>query len=182
MQLISSDGASVELRIAGYHYPDYYQAPSPEVIQRLGWANYPQVVSKWSFNWLQVSGNITPADGAAWAFANPCLTTWEARELGDWLREVAGGTVPPSTPGSLKFEGLMCFTEPNLSFDLTHRTADRVRIKAGFHQESSPPWFQPGQLLCPSNLLFLDVSVDEVGRAAESWMDDLAGFPEREQP
>ena len=53
------------------------------------------VVGKPDLSWLQVCGNITPADGTAWAFEDPCLTTWEARELGDRLREVAAGTEPP---------------------------------------------------------------------------------------
>jgi hypothetical protein len=84
MQLNSSDGVSVDLRIAGYECPGV-------------------IDSEWGANWLQVCGHITLADGRAWAFEHPSLTTWEARELGDWLREVAAGTVPPSLPGSGKF-------------------------------------------------------------------------------
>jgi len=160
MQLNSSDGASVELRIAGYWYPDYYQAPPPEELQRLGWANIPGVVGESDLNWLQVSGNITPAVGTSWAFADPCLTTAEARELGDWL----------------------IFTEPNLGFTLADRTAGRVRITVAFTLEVAPPWFLGGQPHAPSSgLVHLDVSAEEVAQAAESWMRDLAEFPEREQ-
>jgi hypothetical protein len=164
MQLNSSDGVSVDLRIAGYECPGV-------------------IDSEWGANWLQVCGHITLADGRAWAFEHPSLTTWEARELGDWLREVAAGTVPPSPPGSGKFEGLMCFTEPNLSFNLADRSADRVRIGVDFTQEATPPWLKRRRGRYSSNYTVrLDVSVDEVTQAAESWIHDLAGFPERYQP
>jgi hypothetical protein len=182
MQLNSSDAATVELRIAGYQYPDYYQGPplALEAVQRLmGRANIPVVVDKWDLNWLQVCGNITPSDGKAWAFEQPCLTTWEAREFGDWLREVAAGTVPPSPSGS-EPGGWVDFTEPNLSFNLADRTGDRVRMRAYFTAEATPPRFQRGQGRYPNTYLVpLDVSADEVAKAAESWMRDLAEFPER---
>ena len=181
MQLNSSDGASVELRIAGYWYPDYYQAPPPEELQRLGWANIPGVVGESDLNWLQVSGNITPAVGTSWAFADPCLTTAEARELGDWLRLVAAGTEPPFR-GYRESHGWLIFTEPNLGFTLADRTAGRVRITVAFTLEVAPPWFLGGQPHAPSSgLVHLDVSAEEVAQAAESWMRDLAELPEREQ-
>jgi hypothetical protein len=183
MQLNSADGASVELRIAGYWYQGHCQAPPLEAVQRLmGGADIPVVAGDWDVNWLQVRGNITPADGAAWAFEDPCLTTWEARELGDWLRAVAAGTVPPSPRGSDPGGGIG-FTEPNLSFDLADRTADRVRIRTYFTAEAKPPWFQRGQECYPNScLVVVDVSADEVAQAAESWMRDLAEFPVRLLP
>jgi|SRR5215469_9397484 len=182
MQLNSSDGASVELRIAGYWYPDYYQAPPPEALQRfMGGANIPVVVLKSDLNWLQVSGNVTPADRTAWAFADPCLTTSEARELGDWLRQVAAGIEAPFR-GYRESQGWLVFTEPNLGFSLRDRTAGRVRITVEFTGELTPPWFRGGPEHAPNSYLMrLDVSADEVAQAAESWMHDLAEFPEREQ-
>src|SRR5215467_1062956 len=182
MQLNSSDGASVELRVAGYQYPDYYKAPSPEALQRLmGGANIPVVFDKSDLNWLQVSGNIIPAEGTAWAFADPCLTTSEARELGDWLRQVAAGIEPPFR-GYRDSQGWLTFIEPNLGFILEDRTAGRARITVEFTGEVKPPWFRDGPVHAPNTYLVrLDASADEVAQAAESWMHDLVEFPEREQ-
>jgi hypothetical protein len=147
----------------------------------MGGANLPVVVGKSDLNWLQVSGNITAADGTSWAFADPCLTTCEARELGDWLRQIAAGTEPPFR-GIREPQGWLVFTEPNLGFTLEDRTAGRVRITVEFTGEVTPPWFRGGPEHAPNSyLVHLDVSADEVAEAAESWMYDLAGFPEREQ-
>ena len=147
----------------------------------MGRATLSVVVGKPDLNWLQVCGNITPADGTAWAFEDPCLTTWEARELGDRLREVAAGTEPPFR-GYREPQGWLIFTEPNLGFTLADRTAGRVRITVAFTLEVAPPWFLGGQPHAPSSgLVHLDVSAEEVAQAAESWMRDLAEFPEREQ-
>ena len=48
MQLCSPDGASVELRITGYEFPE--DSPSTRL-------------SELDANWLQVHGSITLADG-----------------------------------------------------------------------------------------------------------------------
>ena len=147
----------------------------------MGRATLSVVVGKPDLSWLQVCGNITPADGTAWAFEDPCLTTWEARELGDRLREVAAGTEPPFR-GYREPQGWLIFTEPNLGFTLADRTAGRVRITVAFTLEVAPPWFLGGQPHAPSSgLVHLDVSAEEVAQAAESWMRDLAELPEREQ-
>ena len=122
---------------------------------------------------MQVSGNVTLADGKTWAFRQPCLDTSEARELGDWLLGVTAGTEPPfrgiGEPG-----GWLVFTEPNLGFRLKERTVGRVRIAVDFTGEVTPPWFGFG-----SYLVDLDLSAEEMAQAAESWMPDLAEFPER---
>src|SRR6185369_1127417 len=105
----------------GYQFPDYRWAHDEDA------------------NWLQVCGDITLADGKTWAFEDPCLTTWDARELGSWLREVAAGTVPPSPVAGGESEELLYFLEPNVAFSMEERTADRVRIRVHFSLESLPP-------------------------------------------
>ena len=148
MQLNSSDETSVELRVPGYEFD----------------------------NWLQISGRVTLPGGKSWAFREPCLDIWEARELGDWLLGVTAGTEPPfrgiGEPG-----GWLVFTEPNLGFRLKERTVGRVRIAVDFTGEVTPPWFGFG-----SYLVDLDLSAEEMAQAAESWMHDLAEFPERKRP
>jgi hypothetical protein len=154
MQLHSPDGASVELRITGY---------------------------QWDVDatWLQVCGHITLADGKTWDFEESCLTTRDAREVGSWLREAAAGTVPPSPVAGGEPEGLLDFLEPNIAFSVEERTADRVRIRIHFSLESLPPWLQNAELEPDPFQYFvrLEVSAEELTRAAESWMLGLAEFP-----
>jgi hypothetical protein len=111
VRLLSSDEASVELSIAGYQFPD---------LQGRGDRD-------WDANWLQICGAVVLADGKTWSFEDPSLTTWEAAELGQWLREAADGSVKPWPLGTEEAEPLLCFTEPNLAFSLEERIAGRVR-------------------------------------------------------
>ena len=128
---------------------------------------------------MQVSGNVTLADGKTWAFRQPCLDTSEARELGDWLRGVAAGTEPPFR-GIREPGGWLVFTEPNLGFTLEERTVGRVRIRVEFTGEVTPPRFGDGPEHAPNSYLVdLNPSAEEMAQAAESWMHDLAEFPER---
>jgi hypothetical protein len=100
MQLRSPDGTSMELRIAGYQFPGHQASVADfalnwlEVWAKIGPPPGGKWARDWDANWLQVCGSITLADGKTWAFEQPCLTTWDAQELGSWLHEVAAGTVP----------------------------------------------------------------------------------------
>lgn len=190
MQLRSPDGATVDLRITGYQFPDY-KVPAAEaagtwlravtMASRLPGANARHLARDWDANWLQVRGDITLADGKTWAFEDPCLTTWQARELGSWLREAAAGTVPPSRVAGGEPGELLEFLEPDIAFSMQGRADGRVRIRVYFSLEALPPWLQgtaeePGLF---EYFVRLDVSADELTRAAESWLLDLAEFPPR---
>lgn len=74
--------------------------------------------SNWDANWLVVRGEIGTADGRGWTFLDPCLSTWEALSVGEWLRAVAAGGPAPDDPR---------FTEPNLAFELDGRHGERHR-------------------------------------------------------
>jgi len=164
----------VDLRITGYQFPGKWaKVGSPPSWE---WAG-----DRESANWLQIGGHITLADGKTWAFEDPCLTTWDALELGSWLREVAAGTVPPSPDAGGEPEGLLDFLEPNLAFSVEGRTADRVQIRIHFSLESVPPWLQNADAEPDLFQYFvrLEISAEELTRAAESWMLELAKFPER---
>ena len=180
----------MELRITGYEFPGY-KVPVVEVAinwlravptaSQLPNADAKDLLRDWDANWLQVCGSITLADGRTWAFEDPCLTTWQARELGSWLREAAAGTVPQSPIVDGEPEELLEFLEPNIAFSVEERTADRVRIRVHFSLEALPPWLQgteeePGLY---EYFVRLDVSAKELTQAAESWMLGLAEFPER---
>jgi hypothetical protein len=171
MQLNSSDGASVELHIVGYEAEDCPVCG----LRGLNGPGTPLAgVAKWDLNWLQVDGNFTLADGRTWAFGYPCLTTWEAREMGEWLRGVAAGTEQPFR-GIWEPQGRLGFTEPDLCLTLEERVASRVRMRIDF-TGGKPPLTQSGRA---KSLVCLDVSSGEVAEAAESWMRNLAEFPER---
>jgi hypothetical protein len=187
MQLRSPDGASVVLRITGYQFPEHQARGQEFALDWLEvWAKVgPTPSGKWvrdeDANWLRVRGYITLADGKTWAFEDPCLTTWDALELGSWLREVAAGTVPPSPVAGDEPEELLDFLEPNIAFSVEDRTADRVQIRIHFSLESLPPWLQNAELEPGLFEYFvrLEISAEELTRAAESWMLELAEFPER---
>lgn len=123
MRLVSADQASVELRIARYQFPG-----------RQGQGN-----RDWDANWLQVAGTVVLAGKKTWSFEDPCMTTWEAAELGRWLKAVADGAVQPSPFGKGQDEQLLVFTEPNVAFSLQERVADRVRVRIHFSLEALPP-------------------------------------------
>jgi len=181
MQLNSSDRTSVGPRVAGYEFPDYDASAPNGGLRGPGVpGNVPVVAdTKWDPNWLQLSGRVTLPGGKSWAFREPCLTTWEARELGDWLRGVAAGTEPPFR-GIREPGGWLVFTEPNLGFTLEERTVGRVRIRVEFTGEVTPPRFGDGPEHAPNSYLVdLNPSAEEMAQAAESWMHDLAEFPER---
>ena len=119
---------------------------------------------------------LSGADGKTWSFTDPCLTTWEARALGQWLRDVAAGGVPPSPPAMPE----LMFAEPCLAFSLEDRIAGRVWVKAVFGIEALPPWRQgTGRPELNEFAVVLDVPAAQVALAARQWLADLAGFPER---
>lgn len=164
VRFLSTDKASVELSIARYQFPD---------LQGHGGRD-------WDANWLQISGAVVLADGKAWSFEDPSLTTWEAAKLGQWLREVADGSVKPSPFGTEVTEQLLCFTEPNLAFSLEERIADQVWLRVHFSLEAQPPWLSGAEK--PDIFEFfvvLDVSVAQVGVATADWAAALSRFPQR---
>jgi hypothetical protein len=95
VRLLSSDNVSIELSIARYQFPD---------LQGHGDRD-------WDANWLQISGAVVLADGKTWSFEDPSLTTWEAAKLGQWLREVADGSLKPLPFGTGEADELLWFTD-----------------------------------------------------------------------
>ena len=118
MLLVGEDGARVDLRIAGYQFPDAGPCHDDE--------------RGWDMDWLLVAGSVRTAEGASWSFLDPSLTTWEVTDLVSWLHQAAQGQVPvaaaieaatadpaggeaPYWWDRLESAGWMVFTEPNLS-------------------------------------------------------------------
>ena len=117
---------------------------------------------------------VVLADGMTWSFDDPCLTTWEAVELGRWLSAVAGGSVRPSLSGTGQDEQMLVFVEPNVALSLQERIADRVRVH--FSLEALPPWLRgAGRPGIFDFFVVLDVSAAELA----DWTTSLSRFPQR---
>ena len=87
MRLNDGQGATLELGVDGYQFPE-----SDEY---------------WDANWLVVRGQVEHPRGS-WTFHDPCLTTFELEQLAVWFDGVADGKVDPANG---------YFTEPNLHFE-----------------------------------------------------------------
>jgi hypothetical protein len=167
VQIRSQDAASLELSVSGYQFPDIVGHGEGD----------------WDANWLRVHGTVTQADGKTWAFDDPCLTTWEAEALGTWLADVAAGIVPPSPFGTDEPEQILMFTEPNIAFSVEQRTADRVLVRVHLSLEALPPWLQgKNRFDMFGCFVVLNVSLAELGRAADDWKLELTRFPQRPSP
>lgn len=162
MKLVSVDGASVDLRPLRYEFPGIAGAGPGD----------------WDANWLVVAGNVRLADGRGWSFSEPCLTTWEARSLGSWLRGVVNGTVRPTAFDGDDEDALETFTEPNLAVSLAARSGGSAVVRVHCSLESRPPWHGDGFDIF-GFFVSLDVPLPALAAAAGEWDRELAAFPVR---
>ena len=161
---MSADGASVDLRPLRYEFPGIAGAGPGD----------------WDANWLVVGGDVRLADGRGWSFADPCLTTWEARSLGSWLRGVVKGKVRPTAFDAAGDgeETLEAFTEPNLALSLASRSDGAAVVRVHLSLESRPPWLGDGFDIF-GFFVSLDVPLQALAAAAGEWDRELAAFPVR---
>jgi hypothetical protein len=160
VRLASRDGALVELR------PVRYETPGDR-----------RPVGNEDANWLIIAGDVRTGDGRCWRFENPCLTTWEARSLGAWLRGVASGAVEPA-PLEAGADGLMLdFTEPNIAVSLAARAEDDTAIvRVHLSLEALPPWLSSAQLDIFAFFVEIQAAAAEFARAATDWDQELTPF------
>ncbi len=85
MKLSTARGLALELQIVGYQFPEINNAP-------------------WDSDWLLIRIEVSHPMGN-WSTTDPCLLTFEAVDLANWLENVASGGP------DLEDES---FTEPNL--------------------------------------------------------------------
>jgi len=114
MHLASNDGRSFRLSIAGYQFPAR-RADGPK---------------DWDANWLRIRIEAAVSDGR-WSLIFPCMTTWDAAGLADWLEGFARGMGPDERLG---------FTEPNLAFEVRTDPGQRRVMRVYFELECRPPW------------------------------------------
>ena len=118
-------------------------------------------------NWLVIHGGIHTATGQSWTFDDPCLTTWEAREFGVWLRAAAESQAP---------DGVLVFIEPNLGFSIA-RVEDAVNLRVHLSLESLTVAEPPEDLYAYN--VPLGLSRQDLLIAARAWQESLAPFPVR---
>jgi len=138
----------IELRIIGYQFPDAE----------------PDGADDWDANWLMIEGEVTAA-GSQWRFRDPCLTTWEARALLDWLRRA------PNSDDAIDF------VEPALAFAREPAEGGGVTIAVTLGDGATPaaddaPASDPVRLTIPLTRAQLD-------SAAAEWERELAAHPAR---
>lgn len=165
MRLRSDDGTVVDLRPVRFQF-----GPSPQP-------------RDWDANWLYVDGQVDLADGRSWSFSDPCLTTWEARELGSWLKRVLAGSVQPTVYGAEMDEKLLVFTEPNLAFSLASRENGFATIRVHFSLESLPPWLRRStnaeQVDIFDFFVEMQLARSALAEASASWGQEVLAFPTR---
>ena len=125
---------------------------------------FPQITTgEYDANWLIIQGHVSIND-RSWTFRDPSLTTFEVRQLANWLERLERG----------ENAGSRCdFIEPNLQFERTSEKAIRV----SFALESAPPWAKPGDSWSEHGF---EVLIDEhLKNAAERLRNQLREFSER---
>ena len=162
MRLASDDGVVVELRPLRYQF-----GPSPEP-------------RDWDANWLVVTGQVERPDGRSWSFTEPCLTTWEARTLGSWIRAVRNGDVAPTVFIGKEDDVSLVFTEPDLALSLASRSAAVAVVRVHLSLAVRPLWLSgadgPGLF---SSFVELRLTPDALAGAVTSWEQELAAYPVR---
>ena len=110
MIISGQNNQSVELKVAGYQFPD-------------------EKSDEWDANWLRIYLNVK-ADIGHWQTIDPSLTTWEFQSLVDWFRNL----IEDVQIDSLRIS----FTEPNLAFKLLSSTESTRKVRIEFDLESRP--------------------------------------------
>lgn len=123
---------------------------------------FPEITyGDWDCNWLIIKGQVR-LGGEEWTFHDPCLTTFEAERLADWLEAVASGAP----------DDRYCdFVEPNLQFDLVEESSLRI----SFALESVPTWAKLADRTLGFNVCIGPALVE----AAKALRAQLKDFPVR---
>lgn len=140
-------GASVALTVLSYEFDDEQR-------------------DYWDRNWLVVRGDVRTADGLRWTFHEPCLTTWEAASLGEWLRWLA--TDGPAEPE-------LHFVEPLLTIESSKELDGTAGISIHLANEAGRPVAGDRVEVVVAG----PVTRPDLVTASTAWSAELARFPVR---
>ena len=160
MKLVSVDGSSLELALDGYQFPATENAAFGK---------------DWDSNWVHVRGSVSLPDGRTHQFRDPCLTTWEARHLLEWLTAVRRSAIT----GSPDNEPSLDFTEPGISFGLERIAVDAVVLRVYLSYEAEPSFVLTGAHGHLENYVRLTMTFAELGTATAEWEAEIRGYPVR---
>jgi hypothetical protein len=146
------DGSELRLDLVGYQFPAVEADP-------------------WDSNSLLVKVRVVSAQGS-WEAVDPCLTTWEAEHLQEWLTALAAGD---------ERAVIRAFNQPNVRMSVNGLAPDfsRARLHACFELETRPPWL-PGPAAGRDTLCVdLDLPRASLRDAAVDLAKQLERFPRR---
>lgn len=162
MRLQSLDGVFVEIAVTSYQFSG-------------GRSTSHQ--ADWDANWLMIRGKAW--DGVkSWEFHDPCMTTWEARELASWLRGL-DKTHPVEVASAVPAEVRLRLTEPNLMFSLAASSQGITSLDVHFDAESLPPGGSNSDHEGLGHRVRLTIPQADIGAAVEEWEQELTAFPMR---
>lgn len=146
MHLAGPDG-SFDLTILGYQFPEL-------------------AAESYDSNWLRVRAAVRHPRGS-WTAHDPCLLTYEAARLAEWLEAVAVGAAADAE---------VSFLEPSLAFALREGSQGRLVVRAYFQFEFRPPWAVD---LHEAAVLDVPADADTLHSAASALRVQLRAFPQR---
>lgn len=149
MKLSEGKNTEFELEIAGYQFPHLKNEP-------------------YDSDWLNITICVKHSSGS-WTKTDPSLLTYEVEWLIEWLEAIAEGQAVESD---------ICFTEPNLRFQLLDENEKKVRIY--FELEYRPSWAE-SKFNEDEDEIWVEFSITPgiLKKAAESLRTQLRKFPTR---
>jgi hypothetical protein len=170
MRLTSPTGDVLGLTIAGYQFPDEHSREAARERANKAGISGGSLAPRnpHDDNWLMIRGRVEAPLGS-WDFLEPCLETWEVRELVGWLRAASRGEA----------RGTLGFLEPVIEFESATPTSggSAMKVVVNFRLEGRPPWVAHGtDDGAPVDFLFSLADLDE---AASELERELAQYPER---
>lgn len=146
MKLYNSEGEYLNLSIQAYQFPENTDC-------------------YWDANWLTIKGEVQLGK-KVWSFQDPCMLSFEALRLLDWLNSVSLGTPK---------EQEICFLEPNLEFEIT----DENKLRIYFELESRPSWAPYDAAGMGDLFLDLELHHEMLKTAINVWRTQLSAYPVR---
>jgi hypothetical protein len=145
-------GSFFSLELLGYKYPDAEGEP-------------------YDANWLLVRVDTAGPQGA-WSITDPCLLTYEAARLADWLEKVGSGA--EDAPA-------VSFLEPALLFRVVEREGGEKFLRIHFGSLVHPDWAAEAPVAGTNPDLWLDFPLAEIdpAAAAQSLRGQLQKYPRR---
>ena len=162
MRLEALNGHYVVLAVTGYQFASG-QSTSDQ--------------ADWDANWLMIRGEVWDGD-QSWDFHDPCMTTWEARELASWLRG-PGNANRATVAAADREEPQLWLTEPNLMFILDGASQGITTLDIYFNAESRPPSDSNDDDEGLGHQVRLTIPQANIAAAASGWEEDLTHFPVR---